>query len=82
MCYQNYHVIVIITTMIIITMIFNNHHNHHHDHYYDHEHCSNLGTWFVMMMMVLCPKAGSLAFTPSGDEMSEVVSRCLPDRQL
>src|SRR6218665_187496 len=35
-----------------------------------------------MMMMVLCPKAGSLAFTPPGDEMSEVVSRCLPHRQL
>src|SRR6218665_3005558 len=36
-----------------------------------------------MMMMVLCPKAGSLAFTPPpGDEMSEVVSRCLPNRQL
>ena len=33
-------------------------------------------------MMVLCPKAGSLAFTPPGDEMSEVVSRCLPHRQL
>ena len=29
-----------------------------------------------------CPKAGSLAFTPPGDEMSEVVSRCLPHRQL
>src|SRR6218665_1502995 len=36
----------------------------------------------VMMMMVLCPKAGSLAFTPPGDEMSEVVSRCLIYRQL
>src|SRR6218665_646456 len=36
----------------------------------------------MMMMMVLCPKAGSLAFTPPGDEMSEVVSRCLPHRQL
>ena len=35
-----------------------------------------------MMMMVLCPKAGSLDFTPTGDEMSEVVSRCLPHRQL
>src|SRR6218665_3474669 len=34
------------------------------------------------MMIVLCPKAGSLAFTPPGDEMSEVVSRCLPHRQL
>src|SRR6218665_712751 len=34
------------------------------------------------MMMVLCPKAGSLALTPPGDEMSEVVSRCLPLRQL
>jgi len=33
-------------------------------------------------MVVLCPKAGSLAFTPPGDEMSEVVSRCLPHRQL
>jgi len=30
-----------------------------------------------MVMMVLCPKAGSLAFTPPGDEMSEVASRCL-----
>jgi len=27
------------------------------------------------------PKAGSLAFTPPGDEISEVVSRCLPHRQ-
>src|SRR6218665_258534 len=35
-----------------------------------------------MMMMVLCPKAGSLAVTPPGDEMSEVISRCLPHRQL
>ena len=34
------------------------------------------------MMMVLCPKAGSLAFMSSGYEMSEVVSRCLPHRQL
>ena len=33
-------------------------------------------------MMGLCPKAGSLAFTPPGDEMSEVASRCLPHRQL
>jgi len=32
----------------------------------------------MMTMMVLCPKAGSLAFTQAGDEMSEVVSRCLP----
>jgi len=32
----------------------------------------------MMMMMVLCPKAGSLAFTPPGNEMSEVVSCCLP----
>ena len=32
--------------------------------------------------MVLCPKACSLAFMPPGDEMSEVVSRCLPHRQL
>jgi len=31
-----------------------------------------------MMMMVLCPKA----FAPPGDEMSEVVFRCLPHRQL
>src|SRR6218665_1968357 len=36
----------------------------------------------MMMMMVLCPKAGSLAFTPPGDEMNEVVSSCLPHRQL
>src|SRR6218665_3205989 len=36
----------------------------------------------MMMMMVLCPKAGLLAFTPPGDEMSEVVSRCLFHRQL
>src|SRR6218665_2294056 len=36
----------------------------------------------IMMIFVLCPKAGSLAFTPSGDEISEVVSRCLPHRQL
>ena len=32
------------------------------------------------MMMVL--KAGLLAFTNAGDEMSEVVSRCLPRIQL
>jgi|SRR6218665_1762779 len=36
----------------------------------------------VMMMMVLCPKAGSLAFMPPRDGMSEVVSHCLPHRQL
>jgi len=36
----------------------------------------------MMMMIVLCPEAGSLAFTPAGDKMSEVVSRCLPHRQL
>jgi len=36
----------------------------------------------MMMIFVLCPKAGSLAFTPPGDEISEVVSRCLPRRQL
>src|SRR6218665_2386820 len=36
----------------------------------------------MLMMMILCPKAGSLAFMPPGDEMSEVVSRCLPHRQL
>src|SRR6218665_1648416 len=35
-----------------------------------------------MMMMGLCPKAGSLALTSPGDEMSEVVSHCLPHRQL
>jgi len=34
------------------------------------------------MMMVLCLKAGSLAFTPPGDEISEVVSRCLRHRQI
>src|SRR6218665_899138 len=34
------------------------------------------------MMMVLCPMAGSLAFTSPGDELCEVVSRCLPHRQL
>jgi len=28
----------------------------------------------MMMMMVLCPKAGSWAFTPPGDDMSEVVA--------
>jgi len=28
----------------------------------------------MMMMKVLCPKAGSLMFTPPGDEMSEVAS--------
>src|SRR6218665_962404 len=32
-------------------------------------------------LLVLCPKAGSMAFTPPGDEMSEVVSRFLPHRQ-
>src|SRR6218665_2223505 len=36
----------------------------------------------MLMMMVLCPKTGSLAFTPPRDEMSEVVSHCLPHRQL
>jgi len=34
----------------------------------------------MIVMTVLCPKAGSLAFTPPGDEMSEMVSRCLPHR--
>jgi len=34
----------------------------------------------LTMMAVLCPKAGSQAFTPPGDEMSEVVPRCLPHR--
>src|SRR6218665_219414 len=38
--------------------------------------------FLMLLMMVLCRKAGSLAFTPPGDEMSEVVSRCLPHRQL
>jgi len=33
-------------------------------------------------MMVLCLKAGSLAFMLPGYEMSEVVSHCLPHRQL
>jgi len=36
----------------------------------------------MMMMMVIYPKAGSWAFTPPGDEMSEVVSCCLSHRQL
>ena len=36
----------------------------------------------IMMMILLCLKAGSLAFKPSGDEMSELVSHCLPHRQL
>src|SRR6218665_1902217 len=36
----------------------------------------------MMMMLVLCPKAGSLALMPPGDEISEVVSHCLPHRQL
>src|SRR6218665_3545598 len=36
----------------------------------------------MTMMIVRCPKAGSLAFTPPGDEMSVVVSHCLPHRQL
>ena len=35
-----------------------------------------------MMMMVLRPKAGSLAFTPPGDEMNQMVSRCLSHSQL
>ena len=35
-----------------------------------------------VMMMVLCPKAGSMVFMPPGDEMSEVASHCLPLRQL
>src|SRR6218665_3371645 len=33
-------------------------------------------------MMVLCPKAGSLAFTPPGDEMREVLSCCHTHRKL
>jgi len=37
---------------------------------------------YMMMMKVLCPKAGSLAFMPSEDEISEVVSCCLPHRLL
>src|SRR6218665_2719650 len=37
---------------------------------------------FCCLGMVFCPKTGSLAFTPPGDEMSEVVSRRLPTRQL
>src|SRR6218665_3882812 len=46
-------------------------------------HITTLALLLPLMMMVLCPKAGcSLAFTPPGDEMSEVVSRCLPHRQL
>jgi len=36
-------------------------------------------TLFPMMMIL---KAGSLAFTPPGDMMSEVASRCLPYSQL
>src|SRR6218665_2674925 len=36
----------------------------------------------IVMRMVLCPNAGSLGFTPAGDEMAEVVSCCLPRRQL
>jgi len=36
----------------------------------------------MMMMMVLCPKAGSLALMPNRDEMSKVVSPCLPHRQI
>jgi len=35
-----------------------------------------------MMMMVLRPKASSLAFTLPGDEMGQVVPRCLPRRHL
>src|SRR6218665_1523314 len=42
----------------------------------------SLGSTFTVMMMVLYLNAGLLAFTPPGDEMSEVVSRCLPHRQL
>ena len=39
--------------------------------------------WKMMMtMMVLCTKAGSLAFTPPGEEMSGMVLCCLPHRQL
>src|SRR6218665_2207584 len=45
-------------------------------------YCDNTPIYAIAMMMVLCPKAGSLAFTPPGDEMSEVVSRCPPHRQL
>ena len=36
----------------------------------------------MMMIMILGPNEDSLAFTPPGDEMSEVVSRRLPHRQL
>ena len=35
-----------------------------------------------MMMMSSLAKGGSIGFMPSGDDMSEVVSRCLPHRQL
>src|SRR6218665_371460 len=36
----------------------------------------------MMMMMVLCSKAGSLAFMTPRDVMNEVVSHCHPHRQL
>src|SRR6218665_388099 len=36
----------------------------------------------MMIMMVLCPKAGSLAFMPLGNETSEVACHCLSHRQL
>src|SRR5688572_10123214 len=34
------------------------------------------------MMMSSLPEDRSMGFMPPGDEMSEVVSRCLPHRQL
>ena len=35
-----------------------------------------------LVMTTFCPKASSVAFTPPEDEMSEVVSHCLPRRNL
>ena len=43
---------------------------------------TTLHRYMTLMMMGLFQKADSLAFTPAGDEMSEVVSRYLPHRQL
>ena len=37
---------------------------------------------FQLMMMVLCPNQVLYLLRHPGDEMSEVVSRCLPHRQL
>jgi len=50
--------------------------------YLDIPACTHMQVMMTRMMMILCPNAGSLGFTPPGDKMSEVASRFLPHRQL